>query len=390
MRFSLPTLIATLMVAASIGCDDKPTPFAAQQRSTPAGSTTRSAATSEIAPPPQSIAPAAEQDAGNSFDFDSVAVEPVEPLPAATEAPSSRNSFDLLALPSNNAIPVSAQQPSPGERDGAIYAENCMVQYINKVNVPAKAEGTLLELKFEEGDTINAGDVLAVIDDTAAKLTLELKRAEEKEAELNGLNEVNLKDAINSEKLANAEAEAYNELLRESAIPFWEYKKKSLEAERARLRIDLAKMQKKIAEVQYFAKRSEREIAEFELTRRQVTSPSTGFVEARIAQLGEWVQPGSPIATLIQMDRLRVEGDIDMKFDGQILKGTKVKVIINDSFGQPIKEFDGELGFVSMEIDLNNRLRVWVEIDNEIKDDDWLIKPGMRAEIAIQEPGPVL
>ena len=70
-------------------------------------------------------------------------------------------------------------------------------------------------------------------------------------------------------------------------------------------------MQKKIAEVQMIAKRSEREIAEFELTRRKVTAPATGFIEARIAQLGEWVQPGTPIATLIQMDRLRVEGDID-------------------------------------------------------------------------------
>ncbi len=70
-------------------------------------------------------------------------------------------------------------------------------------------------------------------------------------------------------------------------------------------------MQKKIAEVQMIAKRSEREIADFELTRRKVTAPSTGFVETRIAQLGEWVQPGSPIATVIQMDKLRVEGDVD-------------------------------------------------------------------------------
>ena len=87
--------------------------------------------------------------------------------------------------------------------------------------------------------------------------------------------------------------------------------KKRLEAKRAKLRIELADMQKKIAEAQMIAKRSEGKIAEFELTRRKVTAPATGFIEARIAQLGEWVQPGTPIATLIQMDRLRVEGDVD-------------------------------------------------------------------------------
>jgi RND family efflux transporter MFP subunit len=379
MRFTLPSLIATLLVAALVGCNDKRATAPSDQRSTP-----------EVA---DSVSPdsVAAKIATSQFAADA---ETTLPEPSASEAAATSLDRGIETNPfatlQSTAIPVSAQQPSPGERSDEIYAENCMVQYINKVNVPAKAEGTLMELKFEEGDRVSLGDVLAVIDDTAAKLAVELKKAEEKEAELNGENEVNLRDAVNSEKLASAEAKAYEELLRESAIPFWEYEKKRLEAERARLRIELAEMQKKIAEIQYFAKRSEREIAEFELTRRQVTSPSTGFVEARIAQLGEWVQPGSPIATLIQMDRLRVEGDVDVRYDGQILIGTKVQVTIKDSFDEPIKVIDGELGFVSMEIDLNSRLRVWVEVENEMKDGDWLIKPGMHAEIAIQTPGQIL
>jgi RND family efflux transporter MFP subunit len=280
------------------------------------------------------------------------------------------------------------RQSSPGAE---IRAENCMVQYINKVNVAAKAEGTLMELRVEEGDTVNKGDVLAVIDDTAAKLALELKEAEEKEAILNAANEVNLQDAQNSEELATAEAKAFEELLKEGAIPYWEMEKKRLEAERARLRIDLAVMQKKIAEVQMIAKRSERRIAEYELTRREITAPSTGFVEARIAQLGEWVQPGSPIATMIQMDRLRVEGDIDaLRYPGQVLQGTPVEVTIySESDTTKNIKIKGKLGFVSMEIDLNNRHRVWVEIENKKVGNDWLVKPGMRAEIVIRKPGAI-
>jgi multidrug resistance efflux pump len=228
-----------------------------------------------------------------------------------------------------------------------------------------------------------------VIDDTAAALALELKKAEEKEAILNAANEVQLEDARNSEKLATAEAKAYEELLREGAIPYWDLEKKRLEAERMRLRIDLAVMQKKIAEVQMIAKRSERKIAEFELTRREITAPSTGFIEARIAQLGEWVQPGSPIATLIQMDRLRVEGDIDaLRYPGQILQGTAAEVTIYSESEKAIK-MNGKLGYVSMEIDLNNRHRVWVEIENKKIGNDWAIKPGMRAEIVIRKVGEI-
>jgi multidrug efflux pump subunit AcrA (membrane-fusion protein) len=280
---------------------------------------------------------------------------------------------------------VAGQQSSPGDRIQAeIHAENCMVQYINKVNVAAKAEGTLMEMRIEEGDTVTEDDVLAVIDDTAAALALELKLAEEKEAILNAANDVNLIDAKNSEELASAEFEAYKELRREGAIPRWELEKKRLEAKRGTLKIELADMQKKIAEVQMIAKRSERKIAEFELTRRKVTAPITGFIEARIAQLGEWVQPGTPIATLIQMDRLRVEGDIDaLRHKNQVMQGTPVEVTIQSESEYAIK-INGKLGYVSMEIDLNNRHRVWVEIENYRNDqNDWVIKPGMKAEIVI-------
>ncbi len=289
-----------------------------------------------------------------------------------------------------------APQDSPGNE---IEAENCLVQYISKVTLAARSQGVLTELHFEEGDTVEMGQLLAVIDDTAAALALELKLAEEKEAVMNAANEVNLEDAINAEELASAESEAYKDLRKEGAIPYWEMEKKRLEAKRAQLRIDLAVMQKKIAEVQMIARRSERQIAEFDLKQRQVKTPSTGFIEARQAQLGEWVQPGSPIATLIQMDRLRVEGDIDaLSYRRMVRQGASVKVVIeNDADPEKAIKIDGKLGYVSMEIDLNNRHRVWVEIVNQpIKDEetgkviDWLIKPGMRASITIPKGKPIL
>lgn len=302
-----------------------------------------------------------------------------------------------LCLATLTANPVcwsqqaEAPEPSPGE---VIEAENCLVQYISKVKLAARSEGVLTELHFEEGDTVKMGQLIAVIDDTAAALAVALKLAEEKEAVMNAANEVNLEDALNAEELASAESEAYKDLRKEGAIPYWEMEKKRLEAKRAQLRIDLAVMQKKIAEVQMIAKRSERQLAEFELSQRQVKTPSTGFIEARYAQLGEWLQPGSPIATLIQMDRLRVEGDIDaLSFRSRVRQGTPVKVVIeNDSDPSKAIKMDGKLSYVSMEIDLNNRHRVWVEIQNQpIIDEatgkviDWQIKPGMRASIKIPQ-----
>jgi len=293
----------------------------------------------------------------------------------------------VLVLASGVVAQVGNSSVSASASSGEVAAENCTVKYIRRVNVPAEVEGKLLDLPVEEGMTVSEGDVMAVIDDTAASLALELKLAEEKEAMLNAANEVNLKDARNSEELAQAEAESFRELYQKGATPYYEMKKKVLEAVRATLRIDLAEMQKKIAEAQFVAKRSERQIAEFEKKRRNILAPFDGYIEARAAQLGEWVQPGSPIATLVQLDRVRVEGDVSaLDFGGLIHAGTPVRVrVFVSSDSENAVDVTGKIGFVSSEIDLRKRYRVWVDIDNQKNGQGgWLIKPGMQAEIIFQ------
>ncbi|TWT98925.1 efflux RND transporter periplasmic adaptor subunit [Neorhodopirellula pilleata] len=294
-----------------------------------------------------------------------------------------------FALLSCSAWSSTTWSQSGGIQDPVqrVVAENCSVKYIRNVNIPSEVEGKLIELNLEEGMNISAGDVLAIVDDTAAKLALELKKAEEKEAMLNADNDVNLQDALNSEELAQAEAESFRELYEKSAIPYYEMKKKDLEAIRAKLRIDLAQMQKKIAEAQYIAKRSEREIADYEQKRRRVLAPFDGYVENRIAQQGEWVQPGSPIATLVQLDRVRIEGVVNaLEFKGRVRAGMPIRVrVFADSSDTQAYETDATVGFVSSELNLRGQVRVWADIQNQ-KDDSgaWIVKPGMQAEIVFE------
>lgn len=283
---------------------------------------------------------------------------------------------------------VFAQQPQGSGAE--LRAEACMVRTIQSVRVPATTEGQITEMMAIEGSNVAKGDLLAVLDDTKAKLALDLRKAEEREAELNALNDVNYRDAENSERSAKAEAEAYKELRRQGAVPYWEMEKKILEADRATLRIELAELQQNVAKVQYDAKRSERALAEYELARRQILAPFGGFIEKREAQLGEWVQPGSPIIELVQLDKLRVEGDIDaLRYPGQVRRGTPVKVMIYansrraDASTADAIVVDAKIGFVSSEIDNQHRYRIWVEVENQRVGDEWVIKPGMEADIQV-------
>ncbi|WP_164100663.1 efflux RND transporter periplasmic adaptor subunit [Candidatus Laterigemmans baculatus] len=258
-----------------------------------------------------------------------------------------------------------------------------MVILINNVRVPAQVEGVLTAIGVEEGDLVEAGQTLAVIDDQKAQLTLLLTMAQEKEAELNALNTINRRDAEQSEELAREEAVAYADLARQGATPTWEARAKALEANRAKLRIELAELNERIAQAQYMAKKSERELAELEVARRKITAPFGGFVELRVAQLGEWVQPGSPIVQLVQMDRLRAQGAVSaVDPDSLVTPGMPAVVEFNLGGGRT-ERINGVVGFVGNDVDISNRRRVWVEFENKRVGDDWLIKPGMVPVIRI-------
>lgn len=303
---------------------------------------------------------------------------------------SAQTQFGTPGGTPSQAVPSQAL-PSAADAERGIRAEHCMVQYMNKTRLPAEGQGKLVELNIEEGMTLKKGDIVAVIDDKQARLALSLKKAELKEAELNAANDVNKRDAISSQKIAEAEAKSYIELLEKGAAPVHEVEKKKLEAARAKLRIELADLQMKTAAAVYMAKRFEVELAEMDIEMRQVKADFDAYVETRIAQLGEWVQPGSPIAELVQMDRLRVEGDISaLDYPGAVMIGTPVKIRITtgiDADGQRRQfEVDAVINYVSTEIDLNKRYRVWASVANQRVGQDWLIKPGMSAEMIIN-PG---
>ena len=300
-----------------------------------------------------------------------------------------------LAAALCSLAPVLAQEASDADlipppslqSDGGILVERCFVRFINKTKVPAEAAGKLTDLRIEEGMLVNKGDVIAVIDSQQSEFTLELKKREEVVAKLNAHNDVNKRDAVQTEKIARAQAETYKSLHEKGAAPYWEMREKVAEADRAILRIELAETNEKTAMAEYLAKQFETRIAELDIQMRTIRAEFGGFVETRFAQLGEWVQPGTPIIELVQMDRVRVEGFINaINYAGRVKRGTPVQitVTVGGSSTAPVtRSFTAKIEYVSTELDLNGRHRIWASIPNEADGDDWLLKPGMRATMKL-------
>jgi multidrug efflux pump subunit AcrA (membrane-fusion protein) len=306
----------------------------------------------------------------------------------------SHGGWRLMALGAAAAMLTAApaaraqSRQAPPNDEGGILVENCMVRYINKTEVPSEAQGKLTELLVEEGMAIKKGDVIAVVDAKQAELGLKLKKSEELVAKIKAQNDINKRDAVATEKIAAAEAETFRELYEKGAAPYWEMRKKQAEADRAKLRIELADLNEDTAMAEYAAAQAGTDLAQHEIEMRTVRAEFDAFVENRFAQLGEWVQPGSPIVELVQMDRVRVEGFIDaLNYAGQVRKGAPVvvEIVVGGTPGEPVtRRFEGQIGYVSTELDLNKRHRIWVSVPNERVGEDWLLKPGMSATLRIQ------
>jgi multidrug efflux pump subunit AcrA (membrane-fusion protein) len=130
-------------------------------------------------------------------------------------------------------------------------------------------------------------------------------------------------------------------------------------------------------------RRVELDLAKAMLDRRRVLSPLTGVVVRHSRQPGEFVEAGTPILRVIQLDRLRAEGFVDVAIASPALKSRPVRIEVT-GIGARKKTLSGVISFVGQEVDpLNQQVRVWAEFESPELD----VYPGMTAEMTILSAG---
>lgn len=122
-------------------------------------------------------------------------------------------------------------------------------------------------------------------------------------------------------------------------------------------------------------------LAKLQLDRRRFIAPFVGTIVAVDQQSGEWVEAGTTVLRIIQLDRLRVEGFIDATIAAESLPGRTVMIRFTSASSLP--EVEGRITFVSPEIDsLNQQVRIRAEFDNA----GHRIRPGLVASMKIGGP----
>lgn len=168
----------------------------------------------------------------------------------------------------------------------------------------AATAGLVTALHVDAGSQVKAGDVLLEMDPILAERQWQSAQA-----------------SASSARLAVADAQRRLEEAR-ALIPQKSIAKsvvRDLEAEVAQ---DGAELQRAEAEAGH---------AKHILERHQLRAPFTGVVSAKETELGEWVNPGQPVLTLVATQELRMDFPVSEDYLADVTRDTPVTYSLGDN-----------------------------------------------------------
>jgi RND family efflux transporter MFP subunit len=193
-----------------------------------------------------------------------------------------------------------------------------------QATVSAKITGKVREVRIEEGQRVAAGDVLATLDDSEARVEVELRRAQ-----------------VASARAQQTEAEAA------SANAEREYRRQQELAElklTSASALDAARTEAEASRARTASQASAVRVTEealraalVQLDNTIVRAPFPGVVTVKAAQPGEMISPISAgggsirtgIGTVVDMDSLEIQVDVSEAYINRVQPGQKVEAVLN-------------------------------------------------------------
>ena len=207
--------------------------------------------------------------------------------------------------------------------------ERCPIKLKTEVDVPGIEAGVLMSLEAVEGMEVRGGMTLGHIDDREPKMEKKINQIKHDAAKIQAENDIDIRYS----KLAAGVAmftllknkEAVGKV--KNAVAATELKKMELEADKARLGIDKAIIERQRLAFEAEAKGAEVESADLSIQRRQIQAPFDGMVTNVYCHPGEWVSPGDRVIKVVRLDLLRVEGTLKAtEYDPQEIDGRPVTI----------------------------------------------------------------
>lgn len=291
---------------------------------------------------------------------------------AAVAAASTGSASTTQSSATPEHVPVRA---SRRPRAGGLTASGYVVAR-RKATIAAEITGKVTEVLVEEGMTVQAGQVLARIKSRLTETDLALAESRAKAAEA----------AANATAAELRDAERIHERTLSLA-------KKSFASEadltrtEARVAVLRAQLEQARAQVQT-ANLQARRVSEV-LDQHSVRAPFGGVVVERSAQAGEMISPLSAggsytrtgICTIVDMDSLEVEVDVNEAFIGRVHEGGAVEAVLDAYPDWTIP------AYVIAIVPTANREKATVRVRIGFREKDPRILPDMAVKVTFLDDG---
>jgi multidrug efflux pump subunit AcrA (membrane-fusion protein) len=270
---------------------------------------------------------------------------------------------------------------------GRIRLATCLVKVIEKIELPAREKGVLLQLSVREGSLVNGDAVIAMVDEGMAIVELDSAKRRLEASQLKISSDIAIRAAQAGKDTALKAYKRELGLSRTGAGT--ESKAEQLELAAIQAELQLEKAEHDFLVDQKAVKLDELEVIKAQqlLERHQIMAPWAGVVTKVLKRQGEWVNAGDSVYELVQMERLWIEGDIDPRqLNPYQVSGKPVQVTLKLAGGEEAT-FPGRIAYIDTEV-VGHSFKIRAEVLNRQFQDHWLLIPGMYVdmEIMLNEP----
>lgn len=285
-------------------------------------------------------------------------------------APVSCSQGESAQQPTSKAIPIKTGEVRRLQQRDFVSVSGTVTSPDAAVPVSFLVSGKVIKVGFREGDYVREGQLLAAIDPTDYRLSLQVATAEAGEAKI----------ALDRSK---DECARMKFLYESKALPENDFKKFKAAWLRAQQQVNLTS--------------ANQQLAKKHLNDASLYAPATGFISRRSIEPGQTASPGSPVFEIVKLDPVEINVGVPETDIHLVRVGQKAAVTIP---ALPSETFEGKVRVINVSADLNTRtymtrivvpnpahtLRIGMVAEARIEGDQVIDLMTLPAETILRDP----
>lgn len=302
-----------------------------------------------------------------------------------------RNREPQVAEENNLGVPVETAAVKKDDFE-IIFKHSGTVKYLNRTKISPQIGGEITEIYVEEGDQVEAGQILAKIDDQELKNNLDSVQSAVEEAEIN-FEKVKLAKIVAENNLLESKAalreaqsdwqqwqndyERDKKLYQADAIAEAKFEQTKTQYQKAQARlermrssvssaekaVEMAELDIESAEKKLRKSRNEQKNAEIKLKDSEIKAPTASRLINSYLEVGENVGTAQVVFETAQTNAVEIRVELGMKELRQVNPGTKAVIY----YGQNDKNIiESEISEIDQTADpISRTTEVTIPVTNE-------------------------